>query len=44
MSDEINENTELQNEPSKEVALGTQFSIKDFQSYYYQFNAKPDRD
>lgn len=44
MSDNTNENMDLQKGANKDVTLKSQFDIKDFQSFYYLHNAKPDRE
>ena len=39
-----NENKDIQKDTSREISQKAQFSLKDFQSFYYKFNAKPDRE
>jgi hypothetical protein len=40
----INDINDLQNDSSRDISQKSQFSIQEFQSYYYKFNAKPDRE
>lgn len=40
----MNKNQEIQKSQSRELSTTSQFSIKDFQSFYYKYNAKPDRE
>jgi hypothetical protein len=40
----MKEDQEIQKTTSRELSNDNQFSIKDFQAFYYKFNAKPDRE
>jgi hypothetical protein len=40
----MKENQEIQKTTTGDLSIGNQFSMKDFQAFYYKFNAKPDRE